>query len=328
VFPLKFGTFVPTGTKGQLAEIEGPARQWDAIRATAHEAESLGYDSIWVADHLHTVPKATNESVFEAFTTLTALAEATSQIRLGTLVAVSAFRAPSLLAKMTATLDVISGGRLEVGLGCGWYKQEHAAYGIRFRPADDRVHALDEAIEIMRKMWTEPQVSFRGRFHTVVDARCFPKPLQVPHPPIWVGGGGERLMLRTAARVATRANFDLTKGPDDWAHKRDVLFEHCRSLGRDTRDIELTWNADVLIRDQPDEVAAAASRLLHDSPDSPRVRLWMDHNLVGTPQAVARKVRTYMDLGCTYFVLGATEPANRHLASLEQFAAQVIPNVR
>jgi F420-dependent oxidoreductase-like protein len=284
VFPLKFGTFVPTGTKGQLAEIDEPTRQWEVIRTTAQTAESLGYDSIWVADHLHNVPVPRNESLFEAFTTLSALAEATSEIRLGTLVAVSAFRQPSLLAKMTATLDVIAGGRLELGVGCGWYEEEHAAYGIPFRSPGDRVRALDEAIEIVRTMWTEPQATFRGRFHAVVDAQCDPKPLQVPHPPIWVGGGGERLMLRTAARVAARANFDLTEGPDDWAHKRDVLFGHCRALGRDPGEIELTWNADVLLRDQPDEVAEAAARLRDEPPGSPRLCQWMDHNLVGTPE--------------------------------------------
>ncbi len=328
MFPLKFGTFLPTGTKGQLAEIAAPTKQWEAIRATALEAESLGYDSIWVPDHLHNVPAARNESLFEAFTTLTALAEATSTLRLGTLVAVSAFRAPSLLAKMTATLDVISGGRLELGVGCGWYEDEHAAYGIPFRSAAERVRALEEAIAIVLTMWTEAEATFRGQFHTVVQAQCDPKPLQWPHPPIWVGGGGERLMLRTASRFATRANFDLVEGPDDWAHKRDVLFEHCRSLGRDPRDIELTWNADVLIREQADDVADAAGRLLDEAPSSSRVRRWMDHNLVGTPQQVTRKVQTYVELGCTYFVLGATEPANQHLTSLQQFAERVIPSVR
>jgi F420-dependent oxidoreductase-like protein len=327
MFPLRFGTFVPTGTKGQLAEIEKPAAQWDVIRATAQRAESLGYDSVWVADHLHNAPVARNESLFEAFTTLSALAEATSAIRLGTLVAVSAFRTPSLLAKMTATLDVISGGRLELGLGSGWYEAEHVAYGIPFRSPGERVQALDEAIDIVRLMWTERSATFHGRFHSITDAQCEPKPLQVPHPPIWVGGGGERLMLRTAARVASRANFDLTEGPEDWAHKRDVLFEHCRSLGRDPGAIELTFNADILIRDTTEEVVEVAARHLDETPGSTRVRRWMDHNLVGTPSQVRQKVRTYLELGCTYFVLGATEPADRHVAVLEQFADQIIPHV-
>lgn len=323
--PIKVGTFVPTGTKGQLTSIDSTQDQWRSTRATAVMAERLGFDSFWVADHLHNAPLARNETLFEAFTVLGALAEATTTIRLGTLVAVSAFRRPSMLAKIGATLDVLSGGRFELGIGNGWYEGEHEAHGIPLLAPSERVAEMAETIEVVARLWSEPSVDFAGRFHRLSGAQCDPKPLQQPRPPIWVGGGGERFALGVAARWADRANFDLVEDADDWAHKRDVLFEHCARIGRDPTEIELTWNADLVIRDTEAEVLDAAGRASSLRGDA--LTTWCARNLVGTPAQLIEVLGRYAELGCTYFVVGATEPADLHLTSLQIFAEEVMPTL-
>jgi len=290
------GVFVPQGWKMELAAIADPADKWATTVEIAVLAEELGFDSIWVYDHFHNVPRPAHEAVFECWTTIAAISQRTSRVRLGQMVGCNSYRNPALLAKITSTVDVISGGRLDWGIGAGWYEHEYTGYGYEFPAPKVRIQMLREAVEIVKAMWTEPDVTYEGRHYRVAGAQCDPKPLQQPHPPIWIGGGGEQLTLRVVARHATHSNFGGK--PHEWAHKRDVLRRHCADVGRDPDEITMTWAPEVFIRETEAEVAAAGSRSFWGEP----VDSWAAGNLVGTPEQVCEKVQQYVELGCGGFV--------------------------
>ena len=170
------------------------------------------------------------------------------------MVSCAGYRNPALVAKITSTIDVISGGRLDWGIGAGWYDSEYAAYGYDFPPAADRIRMLRETVEIVKLMWTEPDATYEGRHFSVRGAQCDPKPLQDPMPPIWIGGGGEQLTLRVVARHATHSNFGGK--PDEFAHKCQVLRGHCDAVGRDYDSITKTWSPEVFIRPTEAEIVA------------------------------------------------------------------------
>ena len=295
-----FGVFAPQGWKTELRSIKCAESHWAKCREIALLAEELGFDSVWVYDHFHNIPEPSHEAVFECWTTMAALAEATTRIRLGQMVSCTSYRQPSLTAKMTSSIDVISGGRLEWGVGAGWYSQEYNAYGYEFPENKVRIGMLREAVEIVKQMWREPQTTYDGRYYSLDGAECDPKPLQQPHPPVWIGGGGEQLTLRVVARHADRANFGGK--PHEWAHKREVLQRHCKDVGRDEDEIEKTISGEALIREREDDIralhdAGTVGSLWNEPYDS-----WVEGNLIGTPEQVCEKIRTYIDLGCTYFV--------------------------
>lgn len=315
-----FGVFMPQGWKMELSSIEGAAAKWDRAVEIATLAERLGYDSIWVYEHFHNVPRPAHEAVFECWTTIAAISQRTSRVRLGQMVGCNSYRNPGLLAKITSTVDVISGGRLDWGIGAGWYENEYRAYGYEFPKPKDRIGMLRETVEIVRSMWTEPETTYRGRYYELVRANCDPKPLQSPHPPVWIGGGGEQLTLRVVAKLGDCSNFGGK--PDEWAHKRDVLREHCAAVGRDPDEIRMTWSPEVFIRRTEAEIAAAGSRSLWGEP----VDSWREGNLVGTPEQVAEKIATYIALGCRGFIPWCADYPDTE--SMELLAGEVMPEVR
>jgi F420-dependent oxidoreductase-like protein len=315
-----FGTFVPQGWKLELAGIPDPQDQWATTVTTARLAEELGFDSLWVYDHVHNVPTPSHETVFECWTTISALATATSTIRLGQMVGCTSYRNPGLLAKITSTVDVISGGRLDWGIGAGWYDNEYRAYGYDFPSAADRIRMLRETVEIVKLMWTEPDASYDGRHYTLVDAQCDPKPVQDPHPPIWIGGGGEQLTLRVVARHATHSNFGGK--PHEFAHKCEVLKGHCDTVGRDYDTITKTWSPEVFIRSSEDEIVEGGTRSFWGEP----FESWRDGNLVGTPEQVCEKLQAYAELGCGGVVPWCSDFPEHE--TLHLFAEQVMPEFR
>jgi F420-dependent oxidoreductase-like protein len=315
-----FGVFMPQGWKMELSGIDGAAAKWSKAVDVALRAEELGYDSIWLYDHFHNVPRPAHEAVFECWTTIAAISQLTSRIRLGQMVGCNSYRNPALLAKITSTVDVISGGRLDWGIGAGWYENEYRSYGYEFPKPKDRIGMLRECVEIVRSMWTEPETTYKGKYYEVARAHCDPKPIQSPHPPIWVGGGGEQLTLRVVARHADCSNFGGK--PDQWAHKRDVLREHCASVGRDPDAIRMTWSPEMFIRRTQAELDAAGSKSLWGEERSS----WVEGNLVGTPEQVADKIQTYVDLGCRGFVPWCADYPDTE--SLELLATEVVPNFR
>jgi len=289
--PLLFGVFMPQGWKMELASIDGAESKWAKAVEIAKLAEDLGFDSLWLYDHVHNIPRPVNEGVFECWTTISAISQLTNRIRLGQMVGCCSYRNPALLAKITSTVDVVSGGRLNWGIGAGWYENEYRSYGYDFPRPAQRIQMLEETVEIVKRMWTEPTATFKGQHYEVSRAYCDPKPLQHPHPPVLIGGGGEQLTLRVVAKHADSSNFG--GAPDQWQHKRDVLRTHCASVGRDAEEIVMTWSPEVFIRPTEDEVTAAGSRSQWgEAPDS-----WRTGNLVGTPEQVCEKLQTYIDLG-------------------------------
>ncbi|MFZ9383498.1 MAG: LLM class F420-dependent oxidoreductase [Ilumatobacteraceae bacterium] len=315
-----FGVFAPQGWKMELAGIEGDEAKWSRTVTVARLADELGYDSLWLYDHFHNVPRPAHETVFECWTTLAALSQVTSRIRLGQMVGCNSYRNPALLAKITSTLDVVSGGRLEWGIGAGWYENEYRAYGYDFPKPKDRIGMLKETVEIVRSMWSERETTYKGKYYELVRANCDPKPLQKPRPPILVGGGGEQLTLRVVAELADCSNFGGTL--DQWIRKRATLLRHCERVGRDPGEIRLTWSPEVFVRRTRAEIEAAGARSLW----AEDVDSWRAGNLVGTPDEVADKVGRYVAAGCRGFIPWCSDYPETE--SLELFATEVVPRFR
>lgn len=315
-----FGAFVPQGWKMDLASIDGSAEKWQRAVDVAQLAERLGYDSLWIYDHFHNVPRPAQEAVFECWTTMAAISQLTDTIRLGQMVGCNSYRNPGVLAKITSNLDVMSGGRLDWGIGAGWYENEYRAYGFDFPKPKDRIGMLEETVQIVRSMWTEPETTFSGTYYDLKRANCDPKPLQQPTPPIWIGGGGEQLTLRVVAKHADCSNFGGP--PETWAHKRDVLRRHCAAVGRDPDEIRMTWSPEVFIRETEAEVESAGSLAVWGQP----VEEWRANNLVGTVEQVAEKIRTYVDLGCRGFIPWCSDYPET--TSLELLATRIMPEFR
>jgi F420-dependent oxidoreductase-like protein len=302
----------------ELSSISDPQAKWAKAVEIAELAEGSGLDSLWVYDHFHNVPVPAHETMFDCWTTLAAISQRTSRIKLGQMVGCAAYRNPGLLAKITSNIDVMSGGRLIWGVGAGWYQHEYEAYGYGFPPAKDRIRMLRETVEIVKAMWSEPEVTYEGRHFTLQGAQCDPKPVQQPHPEILIGGGGEQLTLRVVARHADASNFGGK--PHEWAHKAEVLQRHCKDVGRDYDEIRKTISPEVFIREREEDVVAGGSRSFWGEPfDS-----WREGNLVGTPEQVAEKIRTYVDAGCTGFYPWCSDyPDTESLRLFAQVAAEL-----
>lgn len=286
-------------------------------------AELSGYDHLWVYDHVETVPRREPAPMFEAWTMLSALAEATHRARLGQLVTCAGYRNPALLAKAAATLDVVSGGRLILGLGAGWFADEYRSHGYGY-PADrERLALLEDTLRIVKAMWTEPEATVEGRHARIEGAISFPKPVQ-DVPPIWVGGGGEAVTLRLAAEHADATNWQV--GIEAFRHKSAVLARHCEAVGRDPAAIVRTHAPDCLLFDTEADLArwldapGGGDLWGAQGPDE-----YVRDNFVGTDEAVAEKVQAFLDAGCSEFVLWFRDyPA---VESMERFMADVVPRL-
>ena len=321
--PLRWGAFVPQGWKLEYTGW-GAAEAWARSVELAALAERVGYDHIWVYDHVETVPRREATHCFEAFTMLAALSQVTSRVELGQLVTCSAYRNAGLLAKEAAGIDVFSGGRLILGLGAGWYEREYEAYGYTYPSARDRLRRLEETITVIPRLWADETVSFDGEFVQMDGAFCDPKPVQAPRPKIWVGGGGEKVTLRIAAEHADATNWQV--GLDEFVHKSKVLREHCDRIGREFDSIVRTHGPDCRLFDSESDLQAWL-----DSPDGGQ--LWgrtphedyLRDNFVGTVPQVTEKVQGFVDAGCREFVLWFRDfPSGE---SLERFHREVVPAV-
>lgn len=318
---MRFGAFVPQGWKGDQdgIPVEG---QWDRILEIARIIEGSGYDSIWVYDHFHTHPVVKQESTFEAWTLMAALAAVTTRARLGQMCTCALYRPPSMLAKIASSVDVISGGRLDVGIGAGWSKKEFEAYGYRYPSDGERLDMLEEAVQVLLAMWTEDEARFRGEHYTVNGAINRPKPLQKPHPLLWIAGGGEKRTLRIAAQYGDFANFG--EDIDDFRHKSKVLSEHCEAVGRDFEDIGRTCHRmSVIGRDDADlrrKLDIAASRRACTADEFAE-----DHFVATLGQAV-QEMGEFVDEGCAEMILYFYDMGEAD--SLELFATEVIPQLR
>jgi F420-dependent oxidoreductase-like protein len=206
------------------------------LRAVWRVADEAGFDHLWAFDHFNPIFSDVAGDVFEGMTLLAAMAQATSRVRIGLMVAGNTYRHPGVLAKMATTIDHLSGGRLEFGLGASGAEVEHTMLGIPFYTAGERIRRLAEALTVCRKLWTEERASFDGRYYTLTDAVSNPKPLQRPHPPIWVGGAGEKLTLRVVAEHADVWN--VIGSVEEVVRKASVLDQHCADVGRNPAEIK------------------------------------------------------------------------------------------
>lgn len=325
---MQFGAFVPQGWRITLSGI--PVEEhWPTMLGVAKDIESHGYDSLWVYDHFHTVPEPTQEVTYEAWTLMAALAATTDTVRLGQMCTCNTYRPPSYLAKVAASIDVISGGRLEMGIGAGWYEHEHDGYGYEFLPPRGRLGMLREGVEIMKAMWTEDEVSYDGEHYTLKGAICRPKPLQQPHIPIWVAGGGEKVTLEIAATHAQYTNFGGGLPLEKFVHKSEVLQGHCSDVGTDFDSITRSANFNVLCAPTEEKVEEKKSWLLghmsrYVSDDAAqRFARMYDHNS-GTPEQIIEWLGAYRDAGLSYAIVNFADVAYDR-ESLELFAAEVIP---
>lgn len=315
-----FGMFIPQGWKMELASIDGAQNQWNRAVEIAVRAEELGFDSLWVYDHFHNVPRPAQEAVFECWTTIAAISQRTTRIRLGQMVGCNSYRNPGLLAKITSNIDVISGGRLEWGIGAGWYESEYKGYGFEFAKPSDRIGMLKETVEIVKSMWSQPETTYDGKYYKLSRANCDPKPLQKPNPPIWIGGGGEQLTLRVVAQHADVSNFGSSV--EEFIAKREILKGHCAAIGRDEDTIRKTISSEVFIRETEKEVIdAGCLSAWGGDPEQ-----WRQKALVGTPEQVSVKIQKYLDAGCTGFIPWC--PDYPSTETMELFATKVIPNFR
>jgi F420-dependent oxidoreductase-like protein len=319
---LRYGAFVPQGWKLEYSGT-GAAAAWERSKEIAGIAERVGYDHLWVYDHVETVPRREPTHVFEAFTMLAAIAQHTSMIQLGQMVTCASYRNAGLLAKEAACVDVYSGGRLILGLGAGWYEREYQAYGYPFLRAGERLAVLDETLEVVKRLWTEETVTFAGKYLQFDGAYCDPKPIQ-QLPPIWVGGGGEKKTLRIAAKHADATNWQT--GLDNFVRKSQILREHCDAVGRDFDSIVRTHGPDCRLFDTEADlrawVASDGGGPLWGRGDPDE---YIRDNFVGTSEMVAEQVQGYVDAGCAEFVLWFRDYPSSE--SLERFMSEVAPKV-
>ena len=235
---MKVGIIVPQGWTGEYDGWDA-RRAWERTVAVARQADRLGFESIWIFDHFHTVPRPSEEITFESFTSLAALAMATGRVRLGHLVICTGYRNPALTAKMISTMDVISGGRMELGIGAGWKRDEWLAYGYGFPETRERLAILREHLEVIGAMLGPGRATFEGERARVLGAINVPKPVQRPRVPIMIGGNGPNVTWRLAARYADELNLDAL-GPQEVAGAMPVIRSRCKEIGRDPATLRVS----------------------------------------------------------------------------------------
>lgn len=285
-------------------------------------ADALGYDSAWLFDHFLPITGERTGPCFEGWTLLTALAAQTQRLHAGCLVTSVIYRHPAVLANMGATLDVVTGGRLELGIGAGWFEAETVAYGMPFPRTGERLAQLEEALQVIRMLWTQDYSDFKGRHFTLTQARCEPKPVQKPNPTIWVGGQGEKVTLRVVAAQADGWDTDMLP-LDVYAHKLDVLAQHCARVGRDPTTVrKMIHFAGVIAEDErtAQQRAEALAQQWNTSVAELRGRV-----LMGTPQQAAEQLMAYSERGVEHFVLSLAAPYDMKMVEL--YINEVAPMV-
>jgi F420-dependent oxidoreductase-like protein len=277
--------------------------QWCAL---ADACEAHGVETLLRSDHYISQSDESGNVAHDAWTTLAALAERTTSLRLGTLVSPATFRSPALLANAVATVDHISGGRIELGMGAGWMEREHRAFGFPFPETPVRMEMFAEQLEIVHRLWTEERVDFRGRHYTLEDAPGLPKPVQTPRPPLLVGGSGTRGTAEPAARFADEYNSPFVS-PGDYAGIRAKVVAACEALGRDPATMRFSTMTGCLIGSTRAEALERAHRLYGRVPRELDFEPWLERYeqraLVGSVDEVAQRLREYEQAGCERVML-------------------------
>ena len=314
---MKFGLLVPQGWRMDLVGIDDPAEAYETMTRVAQEAEAVGFDSIWLFDHFHTVPIPTQEVTFECWTSTAALARDTKRVRIGQMVTCNGYRNPALLAKMASTVDALSHGRLDFGIGAGWYEHEFRAFGYDFPGGPARLRQLRDAVQIILKMWTDDEAVFEGRYHQVHGAINQPKGVQKPHIPLLIGGGGEQVTLKLVAQYGDACNIghlDL-KGLE---RKFSIIKKHCEDVGRDYDTIRRTVLFNCAIAETGEAALAKSGSFSRNIP-SGRIR---EQALVGTPDHIRQRLLEIEQAGAQEIIIYM--PDARDLEPIRLFARECI----
>jgi alkanesulfonate monooxygenase SsuD/methylene tetrahydromethanopterin reductase-like flavin-dependent oxidoreductase (luciferase family) len=338
---VQFGFCVPIFANPGAAYFRTPG--WtglDPVAAVeaAVEAERLGFDSVWVADHLML---GVDDAILEGWTTLSVIAGRTSRVKLGTIHLAQPFRAPSMAAKMAASLDALSGGRLILFYDCGWQETEVRAYGLEWPSEEERIARMEEGLDLIDALWkAETPLDFRGHYFSTQAAICRPGPVQKPRPPIWLGEARDARWLDAIARHADGWN-SVPSSPARLGEKIDGLRAACQRAGRDVSELELSLEIQVLLAPSDADVKATARRIAELPPskrgavrqdilaalgtDAP-LRVTIDDWLVGTPDEVILQLREYVSLGVSHFMLWFVDFPSR--VGMQLLAEQVAPALR
>ncbi|MBM7786687.1 LLM class F420-dependent oxidoreductase [Tenggerimyces flavus] len=292
---VRFGVFVPQGWRMDLTEIADPVEQYEAMTAVAKVADAGPWDSIWVYDHLHTVPEPTKNTTFECWTATSTLVRDTQRVNVGQMVGCNGYRHPSMYAKIASTVDVAAHGRLYAGIGAGWYEHEWKAYGYEWPTLKERMGAFREAVEIIYKMWTEDEPVYNGKYYSIDKPYNEPKGARKPHPSLWIGGGGEQVTLKLVAMYGDACNIGGGK-PDVIQQKLGVLKQHCDKLGRNYDDIIKSTNFLVFPIDKgadPEKASAQARQSLS-------VEQFQRNGEITEVDVIAERVEKALEAGADY----------------------------
>jgi F420-dependent oxidoreductase-like protein len=314
---LTIGLVVPQGWRMDLTQISDPVEAYETMTRVALLAEELGFDSIWLYDHFHTVPQPTQQVTFESWVSTAALARDTRRVRIGQIVTCNSYRNPALLAKMASTVDVLSHGRLELGIGAGWYEHEYRAYGYDYPDAPTRLRQLREAVQVILKMWTEEEAVFEGTYYQVRGAINQPKGVQKPHIPLLIGGGGEKVTLKLVAQYGDACNVGHLDN-EGLARKFAILKQHCDTVGRDYQQIRRTVLMNCAISADDAEALKKAEAFRRNIP-SGRMR---EQALVGTPDAIRARLREMEQAGAQEVIIYLPDAANLESVRLLASACQ------
>ena len=314
---VRFGVFVPQGWRMDLVEIADPVEKYEAMTKVAKAADRGPWDAIWVYDHFHTVPEPMLEATFECWAITSTLVRDTKRVRVGQMVGCNGYRNPALYAKIASTVDVASHGRLNAGIGAGWYEHEWRAYGYGFPELKERMGMFKEACEIIHRMWTEDYPSFEGKYYAIDRPINEPKGVQKPHPPLWIGGSGERVTLKLVAQFGDACN--VGGDPDTIRHKLAVLRQHCETVGRNYDDIVKSAEAEVLVIDGGDDPERARARARGYGG-------FREGTLVADADTVAAYLRTLVEAGIDYFIIYIPGVAYDQ-EPLHRFETEVIPQL-
>jgi F420-dependent oxidoreductase-like protein len=311
--PIKFGVMVPQGWRMDLVDFPDPVEAFEAMTRVAQEAENLGYNSVWLYDHFHTIPVPSQEVTFECWMSTAALARDTKRVRIGQLVTCNGYRNPALLAKMASTVDVMSHGRLDFGVGAGWFEHEYRAYGYDYPDAPERLRYLREAIQVILAMWTQEEAVFEGKYYQVRGAINQPKGVQKPHIPLLIGGGGEKVTLKLVAQYADACNI----GGDipTIRHKLDVIKQHCEDVGRDYTSIRRTSSSICVIGESEEAALASLKPMERDI-----VTMMRASAMIGSPETIRRRIAEFEDAGIQELIIWSPDAAK--LESLRLFARE------
>jgi F420-dependent oxidoreductase-like protein len=301
------------------------SQTWPGVSGLWRHIESTGWDIACVSDHFMPNTKDREGVVLEAWSTLSALAALVPRIRVGTIVLGNTYRHPAVVAKMAAQVDIISGGRLLLGMGAGWQQNEHEAYGIPFYTMRERLERLDEACEVILSLWTKHRANFKGQYYQLSDAPLEPKPVQKPHPELMIGGSGERVTLRIVAKYAD--HWNVWGGPKVLTRKSRILEEHCAKVGRNSGEIIRSVNMALLITNSKADIdhlaQTVASRLGTHAEDA------RDTCLAGTPDEIREQLRQLKAAGATtLFIPTFFRPLAELGPDMDTFIEDIAPEFR